>query len=58
VLLEVSGGDVESLNAVLRQTLGLELVPGDQEMSITVFEVSQQEQSRPSSSTKTHEVRP
>jgi len=44
---EVAGGDlhsqnVDSLNAVLRQTLGLELVPGKQDMSITVLEISRQ----------------
>jgi uncharacterized protein (TIGR03435 family) len=47
---EVAGGDVDSLNAVLKETLGLELVPGNQEMSITVFEVSKQEKSKPSPS--------
>jgi hypothetical protein len=39
---KVAGGDINSLNAVLKQTLGLELVPGNQEMSITVQEVSKQ----------------
>jgi thiol-disulfide isomerase/thioredoxin len=39
---KVAGGDVDSLNAVLKSTLGLELVPGGQEMSITVLEVSKQ----------------
>jgi uncharacterized protein (TIGR03435 family) len=39
---KVGGGDVESLNAVLKSTLGLELVPGGQEMSVTVLEVSRQ----------------
>jgi thiol-disulfide isomerase/thioredoxin len=38
--LEVAGGDLDSLNAVLKETLGLELVPGSREMSITVLEVS------------------
>jgi thiol-disulfide isomerase/thioredoxin len=54
---EVAGGDVDSLNAMLKQTLGLELVPGNQEMSITVFELSRQEESKPSASTKTEEVK-
>jgi len=54
---EVAAGDVDSLNAVLRQTLGLELVPGNQEMSITVFEVSKQEENKPSPSAKTQEVK-
>jgi hypothetical protein len=54
---KVAGGDVDSLNAVLRQTLGLELVPGSQEMSITVLEVSKAGDSKPSSSAKTQEVK-
>ena len=54
---EVAGGDVDSLNAVLRGTLGLELVPGNQEISITVLEVSKQEKSKPSPSAKTQEVK-
>jgi thiol-disulfide isomerase/thioredoxin len=54
---EVAGGDVNSLNAVLKQTLGLELVPGNQQMPITVLEVSKQEESKPSPSTKTPEVK-
>ena len=45
---EVAGGDVDSLNARLKETLGLELVPSNQEMSITVLEVSKQEKSKPS----------
>jgi len=54
---QVAGGDVDSLNAVLKETLGLELVPGNQEMSITVLEVSNLEKSKPSPSTKTQEVK-
>lgn len=42
----VAGPDVDSLNAILKGTLGLELVPGNQEMSITVLEVSKQERAR------------
>src|SRR5271155_3308970 len=53
---KVAGGDVDGLNAVLKETLGLELVPGNQEMPITVLEVSTQE-SKPSPSTKTQEVK-
>jgi thiol-disulfide isomerase/thioredoxin len=53
---KVAGGDVDSLNAILKDTLGLELVPGNQEMSITVLEVSKQEKSKPFPSTKTQEV--
>ena len=37
---KVAGGGVESLNAVLKSTLGLELVPGGKEMPITVMEIS------------------
>jgi uncharacterized protein (TIGR03435 family) len=54
---EVAGGDVDSLNAVLKETLGLELVPSNQEMPITVLEVSEQEKSKPSPSTKTQELK-
>ena len=54
---QVAGGDVDSLNAVLKETLGLELVPGNQEMSITVLEVSKQVETKPSPSTKTQEVK-
>jgi uncharacterized protein (TIGR03435 family) len=54
---EVAGGDVDSLNAVLKETLGLELVPGNQEMSITVLEVSKLEESKPSPSAKTQETK-
>jgi uncharacterized protein (TIGR03435 family) len=54
---KVAGGDVDILNAILKETLGLELVPGNQEMSITVLEVSKQEKSKPSPSTKTQEVK-
>jgi uncharacterized protein (TIGR03435 family) len=49
---KVAGADLDSLNSVLKQTLGLELVPGNQEMSITVLEVSKQGESKPQS-TKT-----
>lgn len=44
VRFEAAGGDIESLNAVLRKTFGLELVPGGKEMQITVLEVSMQSQ--------------
>jgi thiol-disulfide isomerase/thioredoxin len=43
---KVEGGGVESINAVLKESLGLELVPGNREMSITVLEVSKQEDGR------------
>ena len=54
---QVARGDVDSLNAVLKETLGLELVPGNQEMSITVIEVSKQQKSKQPPSTKTQEVK-
>jgi thiol-disulfide isomerase/thioredoxin len=54
---KVAGGDVDSLSAVLKETLGLELVPGNQEMSITVLEVSKQVETKPSPSTGTQEVK-
>lgn len=53
----VSGGDVDSLNKVLRTALGLELTPGDQELPITVFEVSKEEASKPSPISKTQEIK-
>jgi uncharacterized protein (TIGR03435 family) len=54
---EVARGDVDSLNRVLKETLGLELVPGNQEMPITVLEVSKQEKSTRSPPTKTQEIK-
>jgi thiol-disulfide isomerase/thioredoxin len=54
---QIAGGDVDSLNTVLKEKLGLELVPGTQQMPITVFEVSPQEESKPSSSTKVQEAK-
>jgi thiol-disulfide isomerase/thioredoxin len=54
---QVAGGDVDSLNTILKENLGLELVPSNQEMSITVLEVSKQEKNKPSPSTKTQEVK-
>ena len=41
----IAGGDIDSVNAVLKEKLGLELVPGNQQMSITVLEVSKQKES-------------
>jgi thiol-disulfide isomerase/thioredoxin len=54
---QVAGGDVESLNAVLKEKLGLELVPGTQQMPITVLEVSQQEESKPLPATGAQEAK-
>jgi uncharacterized protein (TIGR03435 family) len=42
VRFKVAGADIDSLNATLKENLGLELVQGNQEMTITVFEVSKQ----------------
>jgi thiol-disulfide isomerase/thioredoxin len=44
---KVAAEDVNSLNTVLKQTLGLELVPSRQEKSITVLEVSKRENTTP-----------
>lgn len=54
---QVAGGDVDSLNAVLKEKLGLELVPGTQQLPITVLEVSQQEESKPPSATAAQEAK-
>jgi uncharacterized protein (TIGR03435 family) len=54
---QVAGGDIDSLNAILKENLGLKLIPGNQEVSITVLEVSRQEKSKPSPSTKIQEVK-
>jgi thiol-disulfide isomerase/thioredoxin len=54
---KVDGRDVDSLNTILKETLGLELVAGNQEMPITVLEVSKQEESKPPPSTKIIEVK-
>jgi uncharacterized protein (TIGR03435 family) len=40
---KVPAEDIASVNTVLQQTLGLELVPSDQQKSITVLEVSKQD---------------
>jgi uncharacterized protein (TIGR03435 family) len=53
----VAGGDVDSLNAVLKEKLGLELVQGNLEMSITVLEVSKQGESKQAPATKTQEAK-
>jgi thiol-disulfide isomerase/thioredoxin len=45
---KLTGGDLESLNTALRENLGLELVQGNRQMSITVLEVSDQDESKPS----------
>lgn len=58
VQLKFTGRDVASVKAALKNVLGLELVQGNQEMSITVLEVSKQEENKPAPATKTQESRP
>jgi hypothetical protein len=55
---KVAGTDIDSLNAVLKDTLGLELVPGNQEMSITVLEVSKQAETNPAATTNAQSPKP
>jgi thiol-disulfide isomerase/thioredoxin len=43
----ITGNDIDTLNAALKSNLGLELVPGNQQMSINVLEVSKQPESNP-----------
>ena len=50
----VQGNDVESLNGVLKTTMGLELVTSSQELPITVLEVSRQEAEAPSTQAPQH----
>jgi uncharacterized protein (TIGR03435 family) len=54
---KAAGNDIDSVNAVLKKELGLELVPGNQELPITVLEVSKQEENKPDSPTKTPEAK-
>ncbi|MDR3793143.1 MAG: redoxin domain-containing protein [Terracidiphilus sp.] len=54
---QAAGKDIDSLNAVLKKELGLELVPGDQELPITVLEISKQEENKPDSPTKAPEAK-
>ena len=44
---QVAGNDISSVNAVLREKMGLELVPSDRELPITVFEIDKQEENIP-----------
>ena len=53
----VAGDGIDSLNAALKEKLGLELVQGNQEMSITVLELSKQEEGKPTSA-RTKEAKP
>jgi len=53
----VAARDVDSVNAVLKSSLGLELVPGDRQLSITVLEVSKQEKSNPPASAETQSTK-
>jgi thiol-disulfide isomerase/thioredoxin len=58
VQLKFTERDVDSVRAALKNISGLELVQGNQEMSITVLEVSKQEESKPAPATKTQESKP
>jgi thiol-disulfide isomerase/thioredoxin len=51
---KVDTENIDSLNSVLKQTLGLELVPSTREMPITVFEVSKQTDANPSPQETSH----
>jgi uncharacterized protein (TIGR03435 family) len=55
---QFAGRDLESLNAILKDTLGLELVQGDQVMSITVHEVSNRVENEAAPATKTEAPKP
>ena len=55
---KVAGGDIDSMNAALKEKLGLELVQGNQEMSITVLEVSKKEENKAAHTTKTQVSKP
>jgi uncharacterized protein (TIGR03435 family) len=53
VQLKFTERGAESVKTALQNVLGLELIQGNQEMSITVLEVSEQEESKPAETTKT-----
>jgi uncharacterized protein (TIGR03435 family) len=54
--LKVTGGDVDSVNAVLKEAMGLELVPGGKEMPLTVLEVSKRDEGNMPSPATTEKV--
>lgn len=58
VRFKVEPGDVQSLNKVLKATLGLELVQGDKALPITVSEVSKEEAGGTSPKAPIQESRP
>jgi thiol-disulfide isomerase/thioredoxin len=58
VQLKFTERDVDSVKAALKNALGLELVQGNQEGSITVLEVSKQEEANPADTTKTQSPSP
>jgi thiol-disulfide isomerase/thioredoxin len=58
VQLKFTERDAGSVNAALRNVLGLELVQGNQEMTITVLEVSKQDEAKPDETTKTQSPNP
>lgn len=57
VRFRADGEDIESVNAALRKTLGLELVQGGQEMTITVSEICGKEKSGQSPSTGANDAK-
>jgi thiol-disulfide isomerase/thioredoxin len=51
VQLKFTERDIGSINAALKNVLGLELIQGNQESSITVLEVNKQEETNPANTT-------
>jgi uncharacterized protein (TIGR03435 family) len=55
---KIEGREIDNISATLENTLGLELVQGNQEMPITVFEVSERPERAPDPATKTEPQKP
>jgi uncharacterized protein (TIGR03435 family) len=58
VQLKFTERNAKSAKAALENVLGLELIQGSQEMSVTVLEVSKQEESKPPPSERTEAPKP
>jgi len=58
VQLKFKERDPDSVKAALKNVLGMELVQGSQQMSLTVLEVSKQEEAEPDETTKTQSQNP
>jgi uncharacterized protein (TIGR03435 family) len=58
VQLKFTERNAKSAKAALENVLGLELIQGSQEMSVTVLEVSKQEESKPPPSERTVAPKP